>query len=221
MIRLALGALAAAAALPALAQEGGPIRSGEHDGFTRVVMIIEPTTEWSLETAPGEAVIFFPGRRLDFGTGEAFDRIGRTRVTAIQPAIEARGTRVRVGVGCDCRITASFVGARHLALDVGDRGVARPAVAPTPEPAGEDAAARAEREALAGQGRLLLVVHIPSLQGAAFEHELGNHHGLAAPDVLVGHVVLVSLKGPVHDDLVGLSALEPRKQFGAVLGVQQ
>ena len=54
MIRRTLAALAACAALPASAQEGGAIRTGEHDGFTRVVLMIDPGTEWSLETAPGE-----------------------------------------------------------------------------------------------------------------------------------------------------------------------
>ena len=48
--------------------EGGAIRGGEHAGFSRIVLTIEPTTEWSLETAPGRATIFFPGKRLAFGT---------------------------------------------------------------------------------------------------------------------------------------------------------
>ncbi len=121
MIRRSVVALAACAALPAVAQEGGAIRTGEHDGFTRVVLVIEPTTEWSLETASGEAVLFFPGRRLEFGTDGVFDRIPRTRVTAIETGADGDGTRVAVALGCDCRISASFVGARYLALDVSDR----------------------------------------------------------------------------------------------------
>ena len=145
MIRPAAAALAAVAALPAMAQEGGPIRTGEHDGFTRVVMVIEPTTEWSLETAAREAVLFFPGRRLDFGTEGVWDRIPRTRVTAIESGPDADGTRVVVGLGCDCRISASFVGARYLALDVSDRDAPRVAAENAPIP-GETAEERARRE---------------------------------------------------------------------------
>jgi hypothetical protein len=60
---LGLAALLGSAA-PLAAAEGGPIRGGEHDGFTRVVLTIEPTTEWSLETSAERAVLRFPGRRL-------------------------------------------------------------------------------------------------------------------------------------------------------------
>ena len=48
-----LGLAALAGAAPALAAEGGPILSGEHDGFSRLVLQLEPTTEWSLEASPG------------------------------------------------------------------------------------------------------------------------------------------------------------------------
>ncbi len=114
----ALALLAGAGA--AAAQEGGPIRTGEHASFSRIVMTIVPTTEWSLEIGPREATVVFPGREIDFGTEEVWQRIPRTRVTAIQPMRREDGTAVRVALGCDCRVTASFVGARHLALDIHD-----------------------------------------------------------------------------------------------------
>jgi hypothetical protein len=115
----------------AAAQEGGPIRTGEHASFSRIVMTIEPTTEWSLELGPREATVVFPGREITFGTEEVWQRIPRTRVTAIQPARREDGTAVRVALGCDCRVTASFVGARHLALDIHDGApVAGAAVTP-------------------------------------------------------------------------------------------
>jgi hypothetical protein len=124
----------------AAAQEGGPIRTGEHAGFSRIVMTIAPTTEWSLELGLREATVVFPGRELAFGTDEVWQRIPRTRVTAIQPMRREDGTAVRVALGCDCRVTASFVGARHLALDIHD-GASAAAAAAMPagddEPAGE------------------------------------------------------------------------------------
>lgn len=152
MRRAALAAIVAIAALPAAAQEGGPIRTGEHGAFTRVVMSVQPTTEWSLETGGGEAVIFFPGRRLEFGLRDAFARIPRTRITRIETDVTAGGTRVAVSLACDCRISASFVDGRYLALDVSDRdaplnpaeiaatATASP-LAPTKDPAAEAAGA--------------------------------------------------------------------------------
>jgi hypothetical protein len=141
MIRRALlGLLLGGAAAPALA-EGGPIRGGEHIGFSRVVMTIEPTTEWSLETADGVATIRFPGRRLAFDPADVFVRMPKTRVLAVRSGTDTAGTIVEVDLGCDCRVSASFVGARYLALDIGDRDAAR-----APAPAIETAAARAARE---------------------------------------------------------------------------
>jgi hypothetical protein len=159
MIPAALALVAAlAAAGSARAQDGGAIRTGEHKGFTRVVLVIDPRTEWSLESAPGRAVLFFPGREIAFGTAGVFDRIPRTRVHSVESATGPDGTRVAVGLGCDCRITASFVGARYLALDVHDRdalpGAATPALAPDAasvavERGAEEAEARELREAAA------------------------------------------------------------------------
>lgn len=115
-------ALLLLAAAPALAREGGPIRTGEHPGFTRVVMEIEPATEWSLETRDGQATILFPGRPIAFDLSGVWERIPRTRVAAIAADRGPEGARVTLGLGCDCRVAASFVGARLLAIDVIDRG---------------------------------------------------------------------------------------------------
>lgn len=114
-------ALLLLAAAPALAREGGPIRTGEHPGFTRVVMEIEPATEWSLETRDGQATILFPGRPIAFDLSGVWARIPRTRVAAIAADRGPEGARVTLGLGCDCRVAASFVGARLLAIDVIDR----------------------------------------------------------------------------------------------------
>ncbi|WP_424930857.1 hypothetical protein [Amaricoccus macauensis] len=109
------------AATPGLAAEGGLIRSGEQAGFSRLVMRIEPTTEWSLETASGRATIFFPGKLVEFSTTGVFDKIPRTRITDVEVESGEDGTSVRVQIGCDCRVSTSFVGARYLALDVSDK----------------------------------------------------------------------------------------------------
>lgn len=150
MIRAAVSLLALAAAAPALAVEGGQVRSGEQPGFSRVVMTVEPTTEWSLETGDGRATIFFPGKALDFDTSGVFELIPRTRIEDIRSTIGPAGTTVEVTVGCDCRISTSFVAANYLALDVSDRDAEAaglpPALPETAEPAPETPGARMARE---------------------------------------------------------------------------
>ena len=80
------------AALPALAAEGGPIRGGEHGDFSRIVMPIEPTTEWSLETVAGRATIRFPGKRLAFDTAGIFAKMPTTRIQAVRSRWMPAGT---------------------------------------------------------------------------------------------------------------------------------
>ncbi|MFT3974363.1 MAG: hypothetical protein QM699_13210 [Amaricoccus sp.] len=139
----ALSVAALAAALPALGlplaarAEGGTIRGGEHTGFTRIVLEVEPTTEWSLETVDGRATLHFPGRRISFSTAGVFDKIPHIRITDIDAETGHDGTTVALSIGCDCRISTSFVGARFLAVDVADRTT--PELAAT-EPAEAEAA---------------------------------------------------------------------------------
>ena len=126
MIGCGARALAAALllAVPAHAAEGGIIRGGEHDGFSRIVMTIEPTTEWSLEGGADAVTIRFPGRRLGFDTRQVFDRMPATRILAVTTADEGGGTVVRIALGCTCRVSSAFVGGRYLALDVSEPGPA-------------------------------------------------------------------------------------------------
>ncbi len=142
MIRAALMAGAAlVCAATAHAQEGGAILSGEHDDFSRLVMRVDVTTEWSLETRDGRATVFFPGRTLDFGTAGVFDLIPRTRVTGLRADTVEGGTRVEIDLGCDCRVSTTFVDGRWLAVDVADRDAAGPDRDAPPEPAAVTAAA--------------------------------------------------------------------------------
>ena len=88
------------------------------------MLTVEPTTEWSLETVDGRATLRFPGKQLAFGTEGVYDKIPRTRVKAVSVTPDPAGTVVTVDLGCDCRVSTSFVGAQYLALDVADRGAA-------------------------------------------------------------------------------------------------
>lgn len=122
MIRRFVLLAATFAAAPALAVEGGPIRSGEHADFSRLVLPIEPETEWNVEARAGGATLFFPGKALNFGTAGIFDRIPRSRIRDVRSTAGPEGTLVEVDLGCACRIGARFVDGRVLAFDVVDPG---------------------------------------------------------------------------------------------------
>ena len=142
---------------PLSAAEGGAIRGGEHDGFTRIVLEIEPATEWSLETGADRATIRFPGRRLAFDTGGVFDRIPRSRILAVTATEAAGGSEVSVDLGCECRVSTSFVGARWLALDVADRDAPlSPTADAAPPPETAEERARREADAVASAEGVLI-----------------------------------------------------------------
>ena len=150
----------AALAAPAALAEGGVIRSGEHDGFSRIVMEIEPTTEWSLELIGDGASILFPRKEIAFGTDRVFDLIPRTRIQSVETSVGPEGTTVSVGLGCDCRVSTVFVGGRHLALDVSDRdavrAMAEPEQEPEPAPAPEAETEARERAAVSSAEEILI-----------------------------------------------------------------
>lgn len=115
-----LSILALLAATPALAFEGGEVRSGEHADFSRIVMAVEPATEWSLETRDRKAVITFPDKSLAYDLRGVFDLIPRDRITDITTAQGAAGTTITLSLACDCRVSTKFVNGQYLAVDVGD-----------------------------------------------------------------------------------------------------
>lgn len=159
---VAIALLAAALAVPAAAASAQllPVRTGEHDGFTRIVIPIERDRDWSLQ---GEGV----SRRLllspdaeGFDLSRSYDLIPRSRVAALEELPD--GLEIRLG--CDCGVTAFRYQERYLVIDVADAAPearpdsARPVTAPVPEgraDATDRARTRAAAAALPNLARLL------------------------------------------------------------------
>lgn len=126
-----LAAIAVLAAAPALGAEGGRILSGEHGDFSRLVLRIDPETQWSLETESGRAILRIPGKALEFGTRGIFDLIPRNRIADVTTHVDDTGTTIELALACDCRVSTVFVDGRYLAVDVGERTGPDPAPAAT------------------------------------------------------------------------------------------
>lgn len=145
-----LAAVAFLAAAPALGAEGGRILSGEHGDFSRLVLRIDPRTEWSLETGEGRATLRIPGKALEFGTRGIFDLIPRSRIADVTTRVDDSGTTVELALACDCRVSTLFVDGRYLAVDVGPRVAPESAAAEAAAlEAGETPEERDERESKA------------------------------------------------------------------------
>ncbi len=107
------------AAGPAAAQTI-PVRSGEHDGFSRLVFDIPPGLAWSLETDKSKN-----RARLTLGTGRpqletegVFDRIDTARVAALLQ--EPNSAVVNIDMNCACDVSAFVLRDRMLVVDVSE-----------------------------------------------------------------------------------------------------
>lgn len=92
---LAAGALICAAGT-AQAQQV-TVRSGEHDGFSRLVFMLPPGTDWQLSEGVGALTLRTPGESFGYDTAGVFRLIPRTRITGVAP--QAEGLRIATAPG--------------------------------------------------------------------------------------------------------------------------
>ncbi len=92
-------------------------RSGEHAGFSRLVLDIPPGTDWSLGRQ-GDDYLLSLGEGITFDTSAAFERIPRDRIAALDTS--AAPGELIVRLGCDCHATAFLFQPGKLVLDVVD-----------------------------------------------------------------------------------------------------
>lgn len=114
---------------PAFAQ-AIPVRAGEHEDFTRLVLRVPEDGTWALVPAPGGFELRGPPGTV-FETDEVFGRIPRNRIAAL----EARGDgRLGIAVACDCHGKAFWQPEVGFVVDVIDGPVPPGAISPAPVP---------------------------------------------------------------------------------------
>lgn len=93
-----------------------PVRSGEHDNFTRLVFDVASDAPWSLAQEGARLTMTFPEHRGGFDTGQIFNRIDRSRVATVSETQSA----LAVELACNCTATAFASGPDMVVLDVSD-----------------------------------------------------------------------------------------------------
>ncbi len=90
--------------------------SGEHAGFSRIVLLFDVIPEWTLGRVPGGYEFRPDGARADYDLRTVFNYIPRTRIAAIeiQP-----GARMFLDLACDCHADA-FEIRRGIVIDTKD-----------------------------------------------------------------------------------------------------
>ncbi|MCA0995408.1 hypothetical protein [Alloyangia pacifica] len=102
------------------------LRSGTHDGFTRLVLDVPENFVWQGGLAPQENVFRVdfdrPGYDIDFS--RVFDRIDRARVAAV--GVLPGGAGVEISLACDCVVETSEHDGRMIVLDIFPRAERAP-----------------------------------------------------------------------------------------------
>lgn len=93
-------------------------RSGEHDGFSRLVMRLPDNANWSLKQSGTTATLKIDSPAAVFDTSQVFSRIPRTRLQSLRQA--GAGTPLRIQLGCDCEIKSYVQKDGYLVIDIRD-----------------------------------------------------------------------------------------------------
>lgn len=101
-------------------------RSGEHKGFTRLVMRLPNGADWSLTQSGMTATVNIAAPEAVFDTSRVFNLIPRTRLQSL--AQNGPGQPLRLQLGCECTVTSYVQKDGYLVIDIRDGG--KPAAKP-------------------------------------------------------------------------------------------
>jgi hypothetical protein len=100
------------------------VRSGAHDGFSRVALDVPAGTEWALENGDGWVRVDVTGHADGFDIARIFDRIDKTHIAGV----DAGADSLQIRFACPCAATAFMQGQQMIVLDVSET-----AAAPAPD----------------------------------------------------------------------------------------
>ncbi|MFV1599574.1 MULTISPECIES: hypothetical protein [unclassified Phaeobacter] len=109
-------------------------RSGEHDGFSRLVMRLPNGAPWSLRQSGQSAQVVIETPTVVFDTSRIFDLIPRTRLQSVSQADP--GQPLNLQLGCACEVTSFVQKDGYLVIDIADgpAGAERRVIAGSPLP---------------------------------------------------------------------------------------
>jgi hypothetical protein len=99
------------------AAEAARVYSGEHGEFTRLVVELPAETQWTLgRTKEGYAFAVLQGAQPDYDLSSVWQRISRTRVSAVQ--VDPESGALLLSLACDCHVFPFEYRAGAIVLDV-------------------------------------------------------------------------------------------------------
>ncbi|WP_299971281.1 hypothetical protein [uncultured Roseobacter sp.] len=92
------------------------VRSGDHAGFTRLVMDMPADSQWELSETRGLATVTFPNHESGFDVRRVFDIIPRDQLTDVR----SYGSRLELELACACTIRTFVERGEYLVIDIRD-----------------------------------------------------------------------------------------------------
>ncbi|WP_187431454.1 hypothetical protein ROLI_038660 [Roseobacter fucihabitans] len=92
------------------------LRSGDHDGFTRLVLQLPPNVQWEVSSIPGKQSISFRGHDDGFDIRGVFEIIQRDRLINIQTF----PSRLELELNCNCKVEYFVEFNKYLVIDIMD-----------------------------------------------------------------------------------------------------
>ncbi|WP_170762729.1 hypothetical protein [Ruegeria lacuscaerulensis] len=133
MIRVAVLISSLIAAATGAAAREVTVRSGEHDGYTRLVVQVPPDTGWVLKQSKNGAQLNVALDNVTFQTGSVFQRLTENRLATIsQPK---PGAALQMEFGCDCVASAFLFRKTMIVVDIAPGRFPPPLTSDIPSPA--------------------------------------------------------------------------------------
>jgi len=95
-----------------------PVRSGEHETFSRLVLEVPEGIQWQLGRSESGYALQLDTQNLTYDLSQVFSRIPRDRLADIQPG-ERRGS-LQLTLNCDCYADAFLFTSDNLVIDIRD-----------------------------------------------------------------------------------------------------
>ena len=108
------------------------VRTGEHQGFTRIVLTMPGRIAWQLDQSGKDATLVFERPGLTFDTSAVFDRISENRLMAV--AADATASKLNLTLGCDCNLRSFWLKDGMLVIDITDDKSAATDIEPNEKP---------------------------------------------------------------------------------------
>ncbi len=107
-------------ALPLAAQQVVSVTSGEHAGYSRLVLRVNPNLDWEIVKARGMATLRFPAQELSFATTRVFDRISTDRIASLSTSHSKNGSELQLKLKCSCDVQGFAFKGNYIVVDVFD-----------------------------------------------------------------------------------------------------